>query len=247
MKQKKIKILLALIFTIAVSVVNGQTCGFGCLGLSGAYAGYSFNRIDTPGLNEAVNNLMNGRFAGEEYNLKNISGFRFGANIFRAKFDNYFFSAKGYYQLLEDKTEYSASVQAGLIKDSYQFSMNNWGIGLDFGIPLFSFLDLKIVEGGINFYSVSFKTETFLNGSRQSSYNYENNQTEIGYYAGTGFILHIIHDYLSLESTATYNFFNLEQIVYDKEKQFPENQTSGNFVEKAGFAASIQLNIGFPL
>ncbi len=245
---KKIFIFFLLnLLSLLPGKLYAQTCGFGCLGLSGAFAGYSFYQIDAPGLNDAVNQLMGGRFPSQEFKLNSIGGFRFGANIFRAKFDNYFISAKGYFQMLKDNQEYSASVQSGLIKDTYDFSMHNWGIGLDFGIPVFSFLDLKLIEGGINFYTINFKNESFLNGVRESKSEYENNQTEIGYYAATGFIIHIIQDYLSLESTASYNFFSLTEINYGKEQKYPATSNSKSLVDKTGFAATVQLNIGVPL
>ena len=83
--------IIILILTIP-QIEKSQTCGFGCLGLSGVYAGYSFENYVADGLNQQLNNdLQSLGIYDQEFNFHSGQGFRFGLNIVRANFDSYFF------------------------------------------------------------------------------------------------------------------------------------------------------------
>ncbi|MFZ6031749.1 MAG: hypothetical protein ACOYVE_00425 [Melioribacter sp.] len=242
--------IIIIVFTLPASGVNAQTFGFGCLGLSGFYAGFTHHYYEAPALNEFVNTYKITADPAEglvpNIDFKRSTGYRIGANIFRARFSSIFISTKGYYQFLKETHEYKISV---LNSERYELSMNNWGVGLDIGIPVFSFLDLKLVEGHVNFYSPEFKINLVEQNSATVELNkFTSDETKIGYFLGSGLIIHLIPDYISLEATAGYNFWELEQLYDgDNNLSIPVTNSTNEIINKKTFSATLQINVGFPL
>lgn len=232
------------IFVIPLQTVFTQTCGFGCLGLSGIYAGYSIQRYNADGLNTYIQNELASNELENEFGEGR--GFRIGANIFRAKFQGYFLSAKGYYQFLKEENSYQLiAIDFGQVSRDYTLKMDHWALGVDFGFPVTSFLDWKLVEGGLNFYMIEMKHKMKTSNGNISEIKYESNQIQIGYYVGSGILIQIIEDYISLEGTASYSIFNIEELSDpDREKIAPAETA---FLEGGNFGASVQLNLGIPL
>ena len=106
---------------------------------------------------------------------------------------------------------------------------------------------MKLVEGGVTFYSIEFKEKVFSDVVEVSESNYSNEDTEIGYYLGTGLILNLIEGYISIEGTAMYHFYEISKVNNSLGVQYPTGSVNQPFIEKGGFAAAVQLNIGFPL
>ena len=79
---------------------------------------------------------------------------------------------------------------------------------------------------------------------------YDNAKNVLGYTIGTGFILEIIEQYISLEGVAAYTAFTVDR-MNSGTGQMPLSENSqqpmSSFVESGGFNAVVQLNIGFPL
>lgn len=237
-------------FFILLNLVGGvysaQSCGFGCLGLSGVFGGYTYQQYNADGLNQYLNlNVFDLVDPGnEEVKFGEGRGFRVGGNIFRAKFDDYFFSAKGFFQFLkEKKNRYSIANSA--LKNEFELEMNYWGLCVDFGVPVFSHLDFKLFEGGITFYNTHFKILTSENGIETAEKKFENEKSDFGYYFGTGFVLHLIPDYISIEGTASYYITSIEKLAGDK--IFFPILDNKKMIEAGGFGATVQLNIGVPL
>ncbi len=236
MYKIKIAIFIIIIFSF-YQTSKAQTCGFGCLGLSGFFAGYSVqnNEFD----------VFDQQLKDKNINFDDLSGFRFGANLFRAKFDQYFLSVKGYYQISGQKKIIQNNINGALSEDKFELDLNHWGIGLDFGIPLFNFLDIKIIEGGLNFYSSSYINKQTLSGIEISESKYTGSSTDLGYYLGTGFIFHLIKNYASLEGMVYYNKIKIGSML-NNSGEYLFGKKSG-LIDSGGFAATIQLNIGVPL
>lgn len=236
------KILFVLLI-ILVSNSNAQKFGFGCLGLSGFYVGISEQHYKAPGINSFVNNNAIGQFVGldEEINFNLGSGYRVGANFFRAKWDNVFITAKGFFQFL--KEEHTANLSASS-QDKFQLNMNQWGVAVDVGIPLTSFLDWKIVEGGVVFYNAELVHQKFTDNSLSNEIKHAQEKAKPSYYVATGIILHIIPDYMSLEGTAAYHFINIDEFRYNT----PNSELSKipEPFSKNGLSGTLQLNISFP-
>ena len=132
------------------------------------------------------------------------------------------------------------------MKENYRFKSNYWGIGVDFGIPLFSVIDWKIVEGGITFFNVELKQTRFENGNQVFSRKIENSEFDVGYYLASGLIIHLIKDYISIEGTVAYNIYKIEEFTDDNgELIILDNNSS--FIENKGITPTFQLNLGFPL
>ncbi len=129
----------------------------------------------------------------------------------------------------------------------FELSSNHWGVAIDFGLPVFSFIDLKVVEGGITFYQIEFKEKLTINGGEAEEESFHNDGTDIGYYIGTGLILNIVEGYISLEGTAMYHFLTIDKIENSNGSVYPLSSIDKSFIDKGGFAAAVQLNIGFPL
>ncbi len=244
--------LVTSLILLFVSNMQAQTFGFGCLGLSGFYAGYSRQNFVTPAINDYVNKQIDlidpfRKTIQDNIQFQQGTGYRIGANIFRAKWDRFFFTAKGYYQFLREQYEVSTLNQTGLIREKYKLTMNHWGIGLDLGIPLFWILDWKIVEGNVTFFNSEFDQENFLNNIVQKEIKFNPDKNKVGYFIGSGLILHLVPDYLSIEGTAGYNFILIEKMESDTGLAIPLPPSQNKAIEKGSFSATIQLNVGFPL
>jgi hypothetical protein len=61
---------------------------------------------------------------------------------------------------------------------------------------------------------------------------------------GSGLVLHIIPDYISIEGTAGYNFMKLENL--QRTDANGNIHLINNAIPAGGFSATIQLNVGFP-
>ncbi|MFH1195587.1 MAG: hypothetical protein V1720_07720, partial [bacterium] len=122
--------------------------------------------------------------------------------------------------------------------------MNYWGFGIDFGIPLFSIMDLKIVEGGVTFLNTEFKITTYEGDVNLSEVKYNSDESTIAYYISSGFILHIIPNYISIEGSAQYSIISIDKLNGEK-VTFPILDKK-KMIEAGGFGATVQLNVGIP-
>ncbi len=252
MKQPLFKYLIIALSITAFTQVNSQTCGFGCLGLSGIYGGYSLQQYKADGLNEQLNWNMNPPWSSiafsDEYNFNEARGFKVGINLVRAEYSNFFFTFKGYYQFLieeqnityNDYNHYDAKLE-----------MNNWGIGFDFGIPLFSFINWKIAEGELKFFSPKLSTSIYNSNPLANSVKIENvftpDKVKMGFSLGSGLIFIIVKDYISLEATGMYTFVEIDNLTSDLDgSSIPIEGSDTKFISEGGIQAFIQLNVGIP-
>lgn len=245
-KSSICKAIFLLVFTFIP--LHAQTFGFGCLGLSGFYGGYGVNTYNLDGLNESIalkhNSILN---ISDDIKFEQSTGFRFGANILRANFDVVFLTAKAFYQFSKENQSAEYALANNSSQLDFEFTSNHWGVAIDFGFKLFSFVDLKVVEGGITFYQIEFKEKLKENGEETSEETFQNEGTEIGYYIGTGLILNLIEGYISIEGTAMYHFLTIDKIENSNGSVYPLSSIDKSFIDKGGFGAAVQLNIGFPL
>jgi len=228
-----------------------QTFGFGCLGLSGFYAGITQQQYESVGIKEYLfpESITNPNF-NPEFDFKQATGYRFGANIFRARFSKAFITAKGYYQFLkESHTRQINDEITGERNYKYELSMNHWGVGLDLGFPIFSILDIKLLEGHVTFMNPEFNTEILdINNNVLEEDKIATDKVKIGYFVGSGLIFHLIPDYVSIEATAGYSFFVIDKLYDDNNNLIiPIPSSKNNAINKSKFSATVQLNVGFPL
>ena len=241
-------LLISLIILLSPKL-NSQTFGFGCLGFVGGYGGFTYQQYDAQGLNEFIKDWnSNESIHSQMDEFKFATGYRVGLNFFRATFpNNIIVSAKGYYQSL-DKTN---KATLGGISTNGEYSldidMRNWAVGIDVGWEFTSVISWKVFDGAIHFNNVKL-TETTSTNTEALVGKYETDGSNIGYSIGTGIIIAIIKDYISIEGLAGYTQISVDDLFNDQGTSFLNpSQQDEKFIESGGFTAVVQLNVGFPI
>jgi hypothetical protein len=234
--------------------INSQTFGFGCLGFFSGYGGVVYQSFKADGLNHFVkyfNEMGPGKLEAPLEGYYGAVGYRVGVNFFRATWESGFIlTAKGFYQSLSRNREAYETSEDGNTNYLVELDLKNWAVGIDFGYSITSFLSWKIVDGSINFNNVSLtNTKNSSNGTDVSKY--ESDSNVLGYSVGTGVIIFLIKDYISLEGFAGYTGLTIEKLDYGEGNRSLLNGLNevenSNFIEAGGFTGVIQLNLGFPL
>lgn len=227
---------------------QAQTCGFGCLGLGGFYAGYSIQNYKAQGFNNFIRKaLLNSNQPLPEFGK--AKGFRVGANIFRTKYNNFVFSTKGYYQFLREENQISQPLEGdGGSSTRYTLDLNYYGLGVDFGYSLGKLIAIKFVDAEVTFHSANLTSDVSSTSSALKESAYSNDKLAVGYTLGSGLILRIVGEYISLEATAGYTKFSFDSLVNNDENSKPDQVSSiNNFINDGGLFGLIQLNVGIPL
>lgn len=243
------KIFITFLVLFSYNYLTAQSIGFGCLGLVGGYGGVTYQQYE-PGLLKDYVNEFNTFQTKKLDDFGKADGYRFGINLFRAKFSGFFVTAKGFYQQLKESHDAQRLYRSGLHDFNYELKLKSFGVGLDVGIPIYSRLLWKIVDGAV-LINTARMTETINSYMGTVIKKYDNEKTEIGYTLGSGFVLDIIKNYISIEGIVGYSFFQINNMIADDKTKFeyllsnPDNDKP--FIKEGGFNASVQLNIGFPL
>ncbi len=255
MQMKKLfySILIAS-FILFGTNIRSQTFGFGCLGFVGGYGGYTYQQFDATGLNEFVRQFNEAKASTLQSDLKEFkyaTGYRVGINIFRASFEGGFMvTAKGYYQSLGKKNEVIENIPEGTTNYSFDLDLKNWAIGFDVGINLTAGISWKILDGAVHFNKVKL-TNTVNTPGDTEIHKFISDDNVFGYSVGTGFIVYIVEDYISIEGLAGYTGLTIDNMKLEEGTPFPpepyNNQENVNFIDSGGFTAVVQLNVGFPL
>lgn len=244
------KIILVFYLVIFCSSLSfSQSFGFGCLGLVGGYGGVTYQQYQ-PGLLKDYVTEFNQLKTKQLDDFGKADGYRVGINFFRARFSGFFITAKGFYQQLEESHDAQKFNRGGFEDFNYELKFKSFGVGLDIGIPIFSRLLWKIVDGAVLVNSARM-TETVNNFMGTNVRKFDNEKTEIGYSVGSGFVLDILKNYVSLEGIVGYSFFQIGGMISEDKTKF-ENLLSNPednklFIKSGGFNAAVQLNVGFPL
>ena len=188
----------------------------------------------------------------KSFDFKEGRGFKVGINLVRAQYDKFFFTVKGYYQFLSE--ENNVKIQDGFgYYNIYEakFEMNNWGIGLDLGIPLLGFVDWKIIDGELKFFSPKLTYKNYTNNPLANSISIENiytpDKVKMGYSIGSGLIFNIIQDYISIEATGMFTFIEIDYLTDDDNgSAIPASNSDTKLISNGGFQGAVQLNVGIP-
>lgn len=259
MLKKKLFCIVVIGFLILLnSSVRSQTFGFGCLGFFGGYGGVAYQSYKAEGLNQFVKhfNQMNSPTLNDQLQeYYGAVGYRVGINFFRASWGSGFIlTAKGYYQSLTRTREAIATTSNDVTNYTFEMDLKNWAVGIDFGYAITTFLSWKIIDGSVHFNNVSL-TNTVDSPDGTIVNKYKSDSGVFGYSVGTGIIISIVKDYISLEGLAAYTYLQIEDLKTDDGQFFlkppPDAAIAsvdfGNFIDSGGFTAVVQLNIGFPL
>lgn len=249
MMAMKLYIALVAALLLIVSLrTEAQTCGFGCLGLGGFYAGYSIQNYKAEGFNNFIRQTAQDP-SQQIPEFGKANGFRVGANIFRTKYNNFIFSTKGYYQFLKEQNQLFQPVDGdGGISTKYTLNLNYYGLGVDFGYSLGKLVAIKFVDAEVTFHSASLTSDVSSSSSNLKENDYSNDRLAVGYTLGSGLIFRIVGEYISLEATAGYTKFSFASLANDDENSKPDKVSSiNNFISDGGLFGLIQLNVGIPL
>jgi hypothetical protein len=237
------RLFVAAVFLFPFENIFSQTCGFGCLGLSGFYGGYSVEKYDAEGLNNFLNS-----FSPKDnlnFNMQKGEGLIVGMNIVRANYTDFFFTFKGYYQFYSETQE--KPMNSDPLKNiiNAKFEMNNWGFGLNFGIPLFSIFDWKVIEGNLSFYSPELTVQEKYDNYLVNEEIFSSDRVRMGFSLGSGLIIHVIRDYVSLEATGLYSFAEVDNLISEKTGiKIPAREEK--LILQGGIIGIVQLNVGIP-
>jgi len=248
------KLISFLLLLFSFSTVHSQQFGFGCLGLVGVSAGYEFQRYEATGLNNWLKNYK--LFYQDSLNenpgeFGNLSGVRIGINFFRKNFSGFVTTIKGFYSDLNEKREGVVSNFYGNTSTKFEVKITQAGVGLDLGTTITGILSWKVIDAALIYNSLKLTTTVSTTNNISSKSIYENTGNSIGYLIGSGFILNIVGQYISLEGMAGYSSFKIDKIKLvngDYSTTILSNvQTEENFITNGGISAIIQINFSFPL
>ncbi len=249
-------LVIALSIIFINSTITAQSFGFGCLGLVGGYAGYSYQIYKPSGLNNYIesfnlNPVRRDSLKGPIQNFGKSAGYRVGVNFFRANIRGLILTAKGFYQNLSEESDATVSSLQGESNTDFNVDLKSWGIGVDIGTSITNSLSWKVIDAVLLFNNAQFTNTTNLPGAQTIVQSYKSDSQILGYTLGTGFILAIIGEYVSLEGSAGYTYMKIDKIKRDDGTYLTTTELSNtpmnNFIDGGGFNAVIQLNIGFPL
>lgn len=251
---KHLKIFLSLFLIIlSLKTANAQTFGFGCLGFVGGYGGFSYQDYNPAGFNEYVEYWNSLEFVHSPIDeFSSATGYRIGLNFFRATFENgIIITAKGFYEYLSKENKGTVGVGGSDDNYSLELTFKNWSLGFDVGWEFTKVVSWKILDGSLNFNNVTFTETTDLPGETYVN-KYKGESGVIGYSVGTGIIVSIIKDYVSMEGLAGYTYLVIDDVYDEAGNQFLNSyitqlNSANKFIESGGFSAVIQLNVGFPL
>ncbi len=255
MSLRKIIILFVPLFILLLTEsLHAQSFGFGYLGFVGYYGGYSYQIYEPEGLNGYIkefNLIRKDSLSSPMGDFGKASGYRIGLNFFRTNLEGIILTAKGFYQSLSEKRQASIGASSGNSSTVYELKIINWGLGFDIGTSITKFLSWKVIDAALLYNFATFTQTINLPGAITDITQYKNVKPTFGYSLGTGFILDIIRNYISIEGVAGYSVFAIQKMQTGKGKKLTVNENSNvvmkNFITTGGFNAVIQLNIGFPL
>jgi len=230
-----------------------QKIGFGCFGMVGAFGGYSYQAYNADGLNgyiKAFNAARKDSLSHPMDKFRFSTGYRVGINFFRASLKGLVITTKGFYQSNTESHSASLASASGDCTILYELNMNSWGLGFDLGASIFKPLVWKVLDASVLFNNVEYKqTNNFPDAvTIVDRYKEDSN---LSYNLGTGFILSLIQNYLSLEGTIGYSIMEIKSLKNDENKKLPVDEKSDtemdNFLKSGGLNAVLQVNISIPI
>jgi hypothetical protein len=249
--------LITFLFFSLTGVISAQNFGFGCLGFVGGYGGFTYQKYNAAGLNEYIREFNLTEFVNTPVDEFSYAvGYRVGLNFFRATFENrIIITAKGYYQFIGKKNKGGVGIEQSEDNYSIDLDLRNWSLGFDVGWEFTKVVSWKILDGSLNFNNVTLTRSIDLPGEPTSINKYKSDAGVIGYSIGTGVIVAILKDYISIEGLAGYTYLSIDDLKNDDGTLFLGGNPAAmnisleheKFIDSGGFTAVIQLNVGFPL
>ena len=256
--RNKYSFLLLIVITFfSTEKIFSQDIGFGCLGLIGGFVGYEIQNYKSQTINlysQFYNEKNKNSIVDPFKKFGEARGFRFGLNLFRKNYSGFIVTIKTSYQEISEKDNQVIFVNGSEQINMLELDFRNFSLGIDLGTTITPALSWKVIEASLIYYQTEIVETVNPAGMQSSIKYYKHKNPEFGYNLGTGFILHLIKNYISLEGSASYSIFNIKEVTDDDGKIFfydnPEQnlmQTRENLITSGGVNLVIQLNIGFPI
>ncbi|MBA4250710.1 MAG: hypothetical protein C0425_04575 [Chlorobiaceae bacterium] len=256
-KNRYFFLLFVVVTFLPIDKISSQDLGFGCLGLIGGFVGYEIQNYKSETMNlysQFYNEKNKNSLVDPFKKFGEARGFRFGLNLFRNNFSGFIVTIKTSYQDISEKDNQVIFVNGSEQINMLELNLKNYSLGIDLGTTITPALSWKVIEASLIYYQAEI-IETVSPAGMQSSIKYYTHKNpEFGYNLGTGFILHLIKNYISLEGSASFSIFNIKEVSDENGKVFfydnPEQnlmQTRENLIKSGGVNLVIQLNIGFPI
>lgn len=248
------KFLIIFVLFFMPVIINAQSIGFGCLGFVGGYGGFTYQQYNPQGLNNYIqyfNTFHSDSLSSPMNKFGKAEGYRFGINFFRAELKGFIITTKGFYQHLSENNQTTFNSLSGNSSASYQLDLVNWGLGFDLGVSITKGLSWKVLDAAFTYNTATFTNTINSPGPTTVIKKYENENPEVGYTIGTGFILSIIDQYASIEGYVGYSQITINKMKSDTGSDLTINENSNqvmtNFISGGGLSTTVQLNVGFPL
>lgn len=238
-------VIIMIIISAQFLPLRAQSFGFGCLGLVGGFGGYSYQQYKADGLNAYIDEFNSALpdSVKKMSHFREASGYRVGMNLFRGNLQGFILTVKGFYQSVSSKKNISAGQTSS---SDFELTLKTWGVGIDLGTSITSSFSWKVLDVALLYTSGVFTT-TFSQPSNSDISQYTSS-SNVGYAIGSGFILSIIQDYVTLEGTASYSIFSVHEMKDDYGNAITANKEPvKNIISNGGLNGVIQLNLSFPL
>lgn len=244
-------------FLATVSHGQNNVLGFGCFGALSGFVGYEIREVKATGLNAYLDAL--GTDVGFSRELEEpfekfetLYGFRFGVNLARVDFDPLFFSVKGYYAGLSKKNHAWIDYDGERFENYVELKTHNFAVGFDFGVTVFEGLRWKAIDAAATINTARLTGSFTEPGARANVTRFESEEYEFGYNLGSGLIVNVVGEYISLEGTIAYARGHVGSLREVDEEVFLPKTPGGlapmtNAIDGGGVSTSVQLNLGFPL
>ncbi|HOJ17440.1 MAG: hypothetical protein GX452_04170 [Ignavibacteriales bacterium] len=248
------KVILLILVISGLTYSQDQKIGFGCLGLVGGSAAYQWQKYVPTGFNGYIQNLNKihkDSLINPMSEFGQAAGYRFGINFFRQNYSGFVITFKGSYQTMLEKQEAVWHAGMGDNANTLDLTINQFSVGFDLGTTIFSTLDWKVIDASVLLTTAKLVHTENYPGKQTIKKEYSSDGNSIGYSFGSGFIFHLIKNYISIEGTLGYAFFAVDKMKLNDSDTFLTTGSSTspvtNFIENGGLMGIIQINIGFPL
>lgn len=246
---------IAIFFLLFTVRIYSQEFGFGCLGLLGGFVGYEIQNYQADGVNgyiSSYNQYYQDSLQVPLGKYGQLRGLRVGINFFRRNFSGLLLTVKGYYSTLNEKNK-ATRLLADKTKSIFntELVVNEFSISADVGMPITDALNWKLFDASLVYYNASFTTELNTSKGKIENNKYTSDKNLFTYGLGSGFILSLIKNYVSLEGTVSYVNLIVPEMKHSAKGTLKivgsEKEIETDLINRGGINLLIQLNIGLPM
>lgn len=237
--------LYIIVLSASFSTLTAQSFGFGCLGLVGGFGGYSYQQYRADGFNEYIDDFNSNLpdSVNKMSHFREAMGYRVGINLFRGNLQGFILTIKGFYQNVSNK---KTITNGEFSNTSFELKFKNWGVGIDLGTAINTSFSWKVLDAAVVYSSAVF-TNTYTDPTSTNIQQFSSN-SRIGYSIGSGFIISLIEEYITLEGTASYTIFSINEMKNGSDNLLSiKGEPVKNFITNGGLNGVIQVNLSFPL